>query len=80
MPAYAGGESGGWPRAEMAHTVLAGLNGRLRAGGSGTFMDGFPVFITNQSGHFLPGSETLPIGERAFQNAGIDVISSVFGG
>ncbi|MFF2126026.1 RHS repeat-associated core domain-containing protein [Streptomyces olivochromogenes] len=80
MPAYAGGESGGWPLAEMAHTVLAGLNGRLRAAGSGTIMDGFPAFITNQSGHFTPGAETLPTGVAAFQRAGIDVMSDVFKG
>lgn len=80
IPAYAGGESGGWPRAEIAHTVLAGLNGRLRAAGSGSIMDGFPAFITNQSGHFTPGSETLPTGVAAFQRAGIDVMSDVLRG
>ncbi|MFI0450827.1 polymorphic toxin-type HINT domain-containing protein [Actinomadura sp. 6N118] len=80
MPAFAGGGSGGWPRAEIAHTVLAGLGARVRAAGSGTFMEGFPAFINNHSGHFMPGAETLPIGEAAFERAGIDYISSVFGG
>jgi hypothetical protein len=80
MPAYAGGGSGEWPRAEIAHTVLAGLNGRLRSAGSGTFMEGFPAFITNQSGHFTPGIETLSEGEAACRRAGIDVIASPFEG
>ncbi|MEO3830282.1 RHS repeat-associated core domain-containing protein [Actinomadura sp. B10D3] len=76
MPAYAGGGAGEWSRMELAHTVLAGLNGKLLAAGSGTFMEGFPVFINRHSGHFLPGLETLEIGENAFRRAGIDFISS----
>src|SRR5439155_3396305 len=76
MPAFAQGN--GWPRIELAHTVFAGVGGKLRAAGSGTFMEGFPAFITNQSGHFLPPNETLPIGEAAFDRAGVDVIATPF--
>ncbi|MEU8797135.1 hypothetical protein [Spirillospora sp. NPDC048819] len=78
MPAYAGGGSGEWPRAEIAHKVLAGMNGRLRSASSGTYLEGFPVFITNRSGHFTLGIETLSAGEEAFKRAGIDVIATPF--
>jgi len=80
MPAYAGGETGGWPLVEISHTVLAGVGQRVRAAGSGTYMEGLPAFINNWSGHFEPGADTLPVGEGAFGDAGIDVISSLFNG
>ncbi|WP_123821480.1 polymorphic toxin-type HINT domain-containing protein [Kitasatospora cineracea] len=76
MPAYAGGESGGWPRIEMAHTVLAQPGEIVLSAGSGTVGDGlFPTAINNWSGHFEPGDSLLPIGESAFGRAGIDVMA-----
>jgi RHS repeat-associated protein len=74
MPANYG--ANGWPRTEMAHTVLAGPGGKVYAAGSGSAMEGFPAFINRASGHFEPGEETLPIGTAAFDKAGIDVIAS----
>jgi hypothetical protein len=80
MPAHAGGDAGGWPRIELAHTVLAGEGGQAYAAGSGTFMEGFPAMINNWSGHFEPPGSTLPIGEDMFNQAGIDVMSSPIDG
>jgi RHS repeat-associated protein len=74
MPANFGGN--GWPRTEMAHTVLAGVDGKVYAAGSGTALPGFPAMINRASGHFEPGPETMAIGEDAFERAGIDFISS----
>ena len=72
IPAYAGGGAGNWPRIELAHTVLAGRGGTVLAAGSGMRM-GDSIFINNYSGHFTPSAATLPLGEEAFRNAGIDV-------
>ncbi|WP_306371048.1 RHS repeat-associated core domain-containing protein [Nocardiopsis sp. CC223A] len=79
MPAEAGGGSGGWPRMEMAHTVLAGRGGSVLSAGSGSVDDLLGmVFINNASGHFRPGDDLLGIGVGAFRRAGIDVISSTY--
>ena len=75
MPANYGPD--GWPRAEMAHTVLTGeVHGQVYAAGSGTLLPGFPAMINRASGHFTPGPGTLHIGEEAFERAGIDVMAS----
>ncbi len=74
MPAFAGGGAGDWPAAEIAHTVLAGLNGQVRAAGTGRIDDLFGLEINNSSGHFEPGDEAVGLGKAAFEEAGIDVM------
>jgi pretoxin HINT domain-containing protein len=75
MPAFAGGGSSGWPATEIAHTVLAGLDGQLRAAGTGHIDDLFGVEINNSSGHFEPGDEAVDLGRAAFEKAGLDVMA-----
>ncbi|PWK89119.1 intein [Lentzea atacamensis] len=77
MPAYAGGRSAGdWPRMEMAHTVLAGFEGKVLSAGSGNLDDLFQMAsINNWSGHFEPGEELMGIAEAAFGRAGIETIT-----
>ncbi|MGI5227111.1 DUF6531 domain-containing protein [Actinoallomurus sp. CA-142502] len=74
----AGFGANGEPRTEMSHTVLAGVGGKVYAAGMGTALPGYPVMINRHSGHFLPGPETLVIGEEAFERAGIDFLSYSF--
>ncbi|MFD4532919.1 ricin-type beta-trefoil lectin domain protein [Kitasatospora sp. NPDC058397] len=78
MSAHAGGESGGWPRIEMAHTVLAQPGESVLSAGSGQLDELFGTSITNWSGHFTPEDSVLPIGEAAFGRAGIDVFATPF--
>ncbi|MBC6459520.1 polymorphic toxin-type HINT domain-containing protein [Actinomadura sp. HBU206391] len=74
-PAYwKGSGPGDLPDIEIAHTVLAGVDGKVFAAGSGNFM-GDMLFINNHSGHFKPGASTLPLGEEFFRRAGIDSIA-----
>ncbi|MFI9381439.1 polymorphic toxin-type HINT domain-containing protein [Kutzneria sp. NPDC052558] len=70
MPAHADGN--GWPSIELAHTVLAGVGNRVRAAGSGELVDGFPVILTRQTGHFLASEAHMDIAADAFGRAGID--------
>jgi hypothetical protein len=73
MPAFANGN--GWPNIELAHTVLGGLNGQVKAAGTGKFDEIFGgVQINNSSGHFHPGDEAVELGRNAFEQAGIDVL------
>jgi hypothetical protein len=74
MPAFAGGGPGDWPAVEIAHTVLAGLNGQVRAAGTGRIDPLFGLEINNSSGHFQPGDEAVGLGKAAFEKAGIDVM------
>ncbi|GAA0545446.1 hypothetical protein GCM10010172_28870 [Paractinoplanes ferrugineus] len=73
MPAFAGG--GGRPVLELAHTVLGGLNGQVKAAGTGHYDDLFGgLEINNSSGHFEPGDGAVELGRQAFEDAGIDVM------
>jgi hypothetical protein len=79
IPAHAGGESGGWPRVEIAHTVLSAEGETVLSAGSGTVADDiFPTAINNWSGHYDTPDELLSIGEDAFNRAGIDHIATPF--
>jgi hypothetical protein len=70
MPAYSDGN--GWPEIEMAHTVLAGAGNSVRAAGSGQLVEGFPVMLTRQTGHFLASEAHMDVAAEAFTRAGID--------
>ncbi|AEV85250.1 Extracellular matrix-binding protein ebhB [Actinoplanes sp. SE50/110] len=76
IPAFAGTTGSGWPRVEIAHTVLAGLKGKLRAAGTGHIDDLFGVEINDSSGHFQPTDGLIDLGVEKFHEAGIDVFPS----
>jgi RHS repeat-associated protein len=79
MPAYAGGGVGEWPNIELAHTALTQPGEVVTAAGSGVVGDDvFPTTISNWSGHYRPPDSNLPVGEQAFDRAGIETLATPY--